>query len=115
MKNARRFFILLTFDIIWSIVDEPEPEPERSIVQHAWSNLPTPEFKEYINIFTLKNEGDDQLLKLFLGLNVTTKEIVLQDLSMRRYILKKAYTTKFGKSIRSVVCSCLNVKFLITL
>ena len=50
MKNARRFFILLTFDIIWSIVDEPEPEPERSIAQHAWSNLPTPEFKEYISI-----------------------------------------------------------------
>ena len=53
MKNARRFFILLTFDTIWSIVDEPEPEPERSIAQHAWSNLPTPEFKEYRNIFTL--------------------------------------------------------------
>ena len=66
MKNARRFFILLTFDIIWSIVDEPEPEPERSIAQHAWSNLPTPEFKEQIYTFTLKNEGDDQLLKIFL-------------------------------------------------
>ena len=48
MKNVRRFFILLTFDIIWSIFDEPEPEPERSIAQHAWSNLPTPEFIEYI-------------------------------------------------------------------
>ena len=47
MKNARCFLILLTVvDIIWSIVDEPEPEHERSIVQHAWSDLPTPEFKE---------------------------------------------------------------------
>ena len=66
MKNAQCFFILWTFDIIWSIVDEPEPEQERSIVQHAWSDLPTPEFKEQINIFTLKNEGDDQVLKISL-------------------------------------------------